>query len=55
MKRAFFVIPILIPIIFPATSLAIRFDIWETGMSINEVVSLASQLEIAIASESWSF
>lgn len=33
----------------PATSWAIKFDIWETGMSINEVVSLARQRDIAIA------
>jgi hypothetical protein len=51
MKRTFFVIPFLISIIFPATSSAIRFDIWETGMSINEVVSLARQHDIPIASD----
>jgi hypothetical protein len=51
MKRTLFVITILIPIISPATSLAIKFDIWETGMSINEVVSLAKQHDIPIASD----
>jgi len=51
MRRTFFVIPFVISIIFPATSLAIKFDIWETGMSINEVVILARQHDIPIASD----
>lgn len=51
MKRTFFVIPFVISTIFPGTSLAIKFDIWETGMSINEVVSLARQYDIPIASD----
>jgi hypothetical protein len=33
------------------TSFAIKFDIWETGMSINEVVSLANKHDIPIARE----
>jgi hypothetical protein len=38
-------------ILFASDSLAIKFDIWETGMSINEVVSLARQRDIPIASD----
>jgi hypothetical protein len=38
-------------VLFPSDSLAIRFDIWETGMSINEVVNLARQHDIPIASD----
>jgi hypothetical protein len=38
-------------ILFASDSLAIKFDIWETGMSINEVVSLARQHDIPIASD----
>ncbi len=36
-------------ITFPGVSLGITFDIWETGMSINEVVGLARQHDIPIA------
>jgi hypothetical protein len=36
-------------ITLPAVSFAITFDIWETGMSINEVVGLARQHDIPIA------
>ena len=38
-------------VLFPSDSLAIRFDIWETGMSIGEVVSLARQHDIPIAGD----
>jgi hypothetical protein len=36
-------------ITLPGVSFGITFDIWETGMSINEVVSLARQNDIPIA------
>jgi hypothetical protein len=49
MKRIFFVILFVVSIIFPSRSLATKFDIWETGMSINEAVTLARQHDIPIA------
>jgi hypothetical protein len=36
-------------VLFTPDSSAIKFDIWETGMSINEVVSLAREHNISIA------
>jgi hypothetical protein len=39
-------------IVSPTFSFGITFDIWETGMSINEVVGLARQHDIPIARES---
>ena len=38
-------------IMSPALSFGITFDIWETGMSINEVVGVAGQHDIPIARE----
>jgi hypothetical protein len=38
-------------LMFPAVSFGITFDIWETGMSINEVVGLARKHDIPIARE----
>jgi hypothetical protein len=35
----------------PTLSFGITFDIWETGMSVNEVVALARQHDIPIARE----
>jgi hypothetical protein len=43
---AFFLVTL---ITFPGVSFGITFDIWETGMSINEVVGLARQHDIPIA------
>jgi hypothetical protein len=37
--------------IIPSVSFAITFDIWETGMSINEVVGLAKEHDIPIMRE----
>lgn len=36
-------------LMFPADSFGITFDIWKTGMSINEVVGLARKHDIPIA------
>jgi hypothetical protein len=48
--RGFFVIlSISILVLSPSDSRAIRFDIWETGMSIHEVVSLAFKHDIPIS------
>jgi hypothetical protein len=50
--RKFAFISLLITLTtFPTTSSAIKFDIWETGMSINEVVNLAFKHDIPIARE----
>lgn len=35
---------------FPRSLIAARFDMWETGMDINEIVATARQHDIAIAS-----
>jgi hypothetical protein len=51
MKGCFLILSFSFVVLFPSDSLAIRFDIWETGMSINEVVSLARQHDIPIASD----
>jgi hypothetical protein len=51
MKGCFLIFSFSLLVLFPSASLAIRFDIWETGMSINEVVSLARQHDIPIASD----
>jgi hypothetical protein len=51
MKGCFLILSFSFLVLFPSDSLAIRFDIWETGMSINEVVNLARQHDIPIASD----
>lgn len=48
--RVFFVIlSFAFLVLFPPHSLAVKFDIWETGMSIHQVVSLAFKNDIPIA------
>jgi hypothetical protein len=49
MRKLVFMSLLITLIIFPAASFAIKFDIWETGMSIDEVVSLAFKHDIPIA------
>ena len=51
MRKCAFTCLLITVTILPTTSLAIKFDIWETGMSINEVVSLAFKNDIPIARE----
>jgi hypothetical protein len=51
MKGCFLILSFSFLVLFPSDSLVIRFDIWETGMSINEVVNLARQHDIPIASD----
>jgi hypothetical protein len=51
MKRCFLILSFSFLALFPSDSQAVRFDIWETGMSIGEVVSLARQHDIPIASD----
>jgi hypothetical protein len=51
MKRCFLILSFSFLVLFPSDSSAIKFDIWETGMSINEVVSLARQHDIPIAGD----
>lgn len=38
-------------VVFPAIVLAVTFDCWETGMSINEVIRVAQEHDIPIARE----
>jgi hypothetical protein len=49
MRKLVFISLLITVIIFPTAFSAIKFDIWETGMSINEVVSLAFKHDIPIA------
>jgi len=49
MKRSYLIISLLLSAVFPIVSFAITFDIWETGISINEVVGLAREHDIPIA------
>ncbi len=51
MRKLVFISLFMTVVIFPTASSAIKFDIWETGMSINEVVSLARQHDIPIAGD----
>jgi hypothetical protein len=51
LKNLFVIMSIASVIFIPTISLAATFDIWETGMSINEVVSLAREHDIPIARE----
>ena len=49
MKSSVLVFLLAALLIFPGVSFGLTFDIWETGMGINEVVSLARQHDIPIA------
>ncbi len=49
MKSLVLVFSLSALILFPTVSFGITFDIWETGMSINEVVGLARKHDIPIA------
>ena len=49
MKNFLGVFSFVVLIVSPTLSFGIAFDIWETGMSINEVVGLARKHDIPIA------
>ena len=51
MKNFLVIFSFVVLIVTPALSFGIAFDIWETGMSINEVVGLARKHDIPIARE----
>ncbi len=51
MKRWVLIVFVSALITGPGVCFGLTFDIWETGMSINEVVSLARQHDIPIARE----
>ncbi len=51
MKNLLVIFSFVVLIVSPTLSFGITFDIWETGMSINEVVGLARKHDIPIARE----
>ena len=51
MKKSVLIFSLAALIMFPTVSFGITFDIWETGISINEVVSLAREHDIPIMRE----
>jgi hypothetical protein len=51
MKNFLGIFSFVVLIVSPTLCFGIAFDIWETGMSVNEVVSLAREHDIPIARE----
>ena len=50
MKNLLVLVVFMSFILFSGSLIAARFDMWETGMDINEIVAMATQHDIAIAS-----
>ena len=51
MKKIVVLFFLIALILVPSVSLAVSFDYWETGMSINEVVRVAQEHDLPIARE----
>src|SRR4030067_1652269 len=51
MKKIVILFFLIALIMVPTISLAVSFDYWETGMSINEVVRVAQEHDLPIARE----
>lgn len=49
MKNLLLLIALVSVVVYPNSSSAVKFDMWETGMGINEIVSVARKYNIPIA------